>query len=48
MEYRRLKYEIADISPHFEGCVGFVDGSEIVLKEKPLLDGESYFSRKKN
>ena len=48
MEYRRLKNAIAEQSPYFEGCVGFVDGSEIILKEKPLLDGESYFSRKKN
>jgi hypothetical protein len=47
IEYKGLKNAIAEQSPYFEGCVGFVDGSEINLREKPLLDGESYFSRKK-
>jgi hypothetical protein len=40
-EYRGLKSAIAEQSPYFEGCVGFVDGSEIILTEKPLLGGES-------
>ena len=48
MEYRRLKNAIAEQSLYFEGCIGFVDGSEIILKEKSLLDEESYFSCKKN
>src|SRR5947208_11766078 len=48
MEYRRLKNAIAEQSLYFEGYIGFVDGSEIILKEKPLLDEESYFSHKKN
>jgi len=32
----------------FYACVGFVDGSEIPLRDKPEVDWESYFSRKKN
>jgi hypothetical protein len=47
-EYKRLRGAIADRSPYFEGCVGFVDGSEIILRDKLLLDGESFFSRKSN
>lgn len=29
--------------PH---CIGYIDGSEIKLAEKPMYDSESYFSRK--
>ena len=32
----------------FHGCVGSLDGSEIMLKESPLLNKDSYFSRKSN
>lgn len=28
-------------------CIGYVDGTEIKLAEAPVLDPESYFSRKK-
>ncbi|RPB25310.1 hypothetical protein L211DRAFT_771240, partial [Terfezia boudieri ATCC MYA-4762] len=32
----------------FEKCIGFLDGSIIVLQYKPSVDPEAYFSRKKN
>lgn len=32
----------------FHRCIGFLDGSIIVLQTKPLIDPEAYFSRKKN
>ena len=28
-------------------CIGYIDGSEIALKDKPKHDHEAYFSRKK-
>ncbi|KAI7938593.1 hypothetical protein MJO28_014172 [Puccinia striiformis f. sp. tritici] len=31
----------------FEGCVGFVDGTTIPLHQRPGLDGEVYWDRKK-
>ncbi|KNE99730.1 hypothetical protein PSTG_07018 [Puccinia striiformis f. sp. tritici PST-78] len=31
----------------FEGCVGFVDGTTIPLHQRPGLDGEVYWNRKK-
>jgi hypothetical protein len=31
----------------FNKCVGFIDGCQIPLEEKPLDDPESYFNRKK-
>ena len=34
--------------PIFRRCVGFLDGSNIILREKPLVDPEAYFTRKKN
>jgi len=30
----------------FPWCLGFIDGTLFVLENKPLLDGEDYFSRK--
>src|SRR5437762_2274488 len=30
----------------FEDCCGFIDRSEIVLRSKPLFEGDAYFSRK--
>ena len=30
----------------FPSCLGFIDGTLFVLENKPLLDGEDYFSRK--
>ena len=32
----------------FRRCVGFLDGSNIVLRDKPMVDPKAYFSRKKN
>ncbi|KAF9176696.1 hypothetical protein BGZ51_009806, partial [Haplosporangium sp. Z 767] len=31
----------------FPGCVGFIDGTTLPLSQKPGLDGEVYFDRKK-
>jgi hypothetical protein len=31
----------------FPGCVGFIDGTTLPLAQKPALDGEVYFDRKK-
>ncbi|KAG0251259.1 hypothetical protein BGZ95_006950 [Linnemannia exigua] len=31
----------------FPGCVGFIDGTTLPLSQKPALDGEVYFDRKK-
>jgi hypothetical protein len=31
----------------FEGCIGFVDGTTIPLHQRPGLDGELYWDRKK-
>jgi len=32
----------------FSRCIGFQDGTNIVLRNKPIIDPEAYFSRKKN
>ncbi|XP_055350100.1 uncharacterized protein LOC129596781, partial [Paramacrobiotus metropolitanus] len=32
---------------HFPSCLGYVDGTDIVLAYKPAVHGEDYFSRKK-
>jgi hypothetical protein len=31
----------------FDGCVGLIDGTDVILEKKPMIDGELYFSRKK-
>jgi hypothetical protein len=31
----------------FEGCIGFVDGTSIPLYQRPSIDGEVFFDRKK-
>jgi hypothetical protein len=31
----------------FPGCVGFIDGTMIPLSQKPKINGEVYFDRKK-
>jgi len=31
----------------FRRCIGFLDGSHIVLRDKPMVDPEAYLSRKK-
>jgi len=30
----------------FSGCVGFVDGTDLVFAQKPAIDGEVFFTRK--
>jgi len=32
----------------FSRCIGFLDGTNIILRNKPTVDPEAYFSRKKN
>ncbi|KAA1118046.1 hypothetical protein PGT21_050027 [Puccinia graminis f. sp. tritici] len=41
--------EISDVmkSEGFEGCIGFVDGTTIPLYQRPSIDGEVFFDRKK-
>ena len=31
----------------FPGCVGFVDGTTFPLSQKPAIDGQIYYDRKK-
>lgn len=40
-----LKAEMAEYG--FPGCIGIVDGTLIRLMDKPSIDGEVYFCRKK-
>lgn len=40
-----LKEEMTEYG--FPGCIGIIDGTLIRLREKPLVDGEVYFCRKK-
>ncbi|XP_055344565.1 uncharacterized protein LOC129592532 [Paramacrobiotus metropolitanus] len=46
-EKKEIKHRIKS-SHHFPSCIGFVDGTDIVLAVKPALNGEDYFSRKKS
>jgi len=46
MEFRSIRSEIENESG-FPGCVGFLDGNDIVLQYGPSFHGESYFNRKK-
>jgi hypothetical protein len=41
--------EISDVmkAEGFEGCIGFVDGTTIPLYQRPSIDGEVFFDRKK-
>ena len=32
----------------FRDCIGFLDGSDIVLRYKPMVKWQAYFSRKKH
>ena len=32
----------------FSRCIGFLYGTNIVLRNQPIIDSEAYFSRKKN
>ena len=43
-----LASRTAAIHPIFRRCIGFLDGSNIVLRDRPKVDPEAYFSRKKN
>ena len=45
-EFRRMRAEIEQQS-QFHGCVGFLDGTNIVLQYGPSFYGESYYDRKK-
>ncbi|EFP83358.2 uncharacterized protein PGTG_08544 [Puccinia graminis f. sp. tritici CRL 75-36-700-3] len=42
--------EVSDVmkGEGFEGCVGFVDGTTIPLYQRPSIDGEVFFDRKKH
>jgi len=44
---RRRELGIVMEEEGFPGCVGFVDGTGLALSQKPTLDGEAYFDRKK-
>ena len=44
---RRRISERIKLKHGFSNCVGFLDGTPIVLFQKPGVDGEVYFSRKK-
>lgn len=35
------------LSSGFSGCIGFLDGTDVVLNYRPTIDGETYFNRKK-
>ncbi|XP_055352505.1 uncharacterized protein LOC129598558 [Paramacrobiotus metropolitanus] len=45
-EKRIIKHKIKS-KHHFASCIGFVDGTDIVLATKPSMNGEDYFNRKK-
>lgn len=47
LEEVRRQQRIARIDKVFGNCVGYLDGSEIALRDKPKNDHEAYFSRKK-
>lgn len=44
-ERARISSEFAKIG--FDGCVGLVDGTTLPLSQRPKIDGETYFDRKK-
>ena len=46
IEFRTMRNDIERESG-FPGCVGFLDGTDIVLQYSPSFHGESYFNRKK-
>jgi hypothetical protein len=45
-ERHRISQRMGE-SSGFDGCVGFLDGTDIVLQRRPSIDGETYFNRKK-
>ena len=47
VEARRKEISQVMGAEGFPGCVGFIDGTTIPLSQKPALDGQVYFDRKK-
>ena len=43
----RHQQRVSRIDEDFGNCIGYLDGSEIALRDKPKHDHEAYFSRKK-
>ena len=43
----RHQQRVARIDEVFGNCIGYIDGSEIALRDKPKHDHEAYFSKKK-
>ena len=43
----RRQQRITRVDNIFGNCIGYLDGSEIALRDKPKNDHEAYFSRKK-
>ena len=46
-DFKRRRTEIEEESG-FPGCVGFLDGSDIILQYAPSFHGKTYFNRKKH
>ena len=44
-ERQEIKHR-GDEGERFPSCLGFIDGTLFILENKPLLDGEDYYSRK--
>ncbi|KAK3806915.1 MAG: hypothetical protein J3R72DRAFT_358279, partial [Linnemannia gamsii] len=45
---RRHEISLVMANEGFSGCVGFIDGTTLPLSQKPALDGEVYYDRKKS
>ena len=45
-ERHTMRHTMRPRSEIFKNCVGFLDGSVIVLRYKPMVDPEAYYSRK--
>jgi hypothetical protein len=45
-EFRRMRSRVEEMSG-FPGCIGFLDGTDLVLRNAPSYHGETYFNRKK-
>lgn len=46
IDFVRMRIEVERASG-FPGCVGFLDGTDLVLQHSPSYHGETYFNRKK-
>lgn len=44
-EKQRIKQQECDANDLFIGCIGYIDGSDIVLNEKPQRDWDMYYGR---